>query len=157
MALGAGPADSVLERLGALADDAIVVRGKAFDWVSFPAGHPLSPIFFVDVRSRPGDEPDELHHANGTVGLSEVWVEVPAPGLLADVLGKFGSTACGRLERPDGRVGLGHSLDGGRLVAVPVEHETGEPRVVGVIVKSERRRPQASVNGVWLDWEGFDP
>jgi catechol 2,3-dioxygenase-like lactoylglutathione lyase family enzyme len=157
VALRAGPADAVLQRLGALADDAIVFRGKAFDWVSFPAGHSLHPIFFVSVRSRPADEPDQLKHANGAAGLSEVWVEVSAPGLLADVLGSFGSTVCGRLERPGGRAGLGHGLDGGTLVAVPIEAATGDHRVVGVVVKSELMLAETSANGVWLAWEAFRP
>ena len=157
VALRAGPVDSVLERLGALADVAIVFRGMAFDWVSFPDGHSLRPIFFVDVRSRPPDESVQLQHANGAAGLSEVWVEVSAPALLADVLGRFGSTECGRLERSGGRVGLGHGLDGGTLVAVPVEPATGEHRVVGVVVKSEAMRPGTSVHGVWLDWDGIHP
>jgi catechol 2,3-dioxygenase-like lactoylglutathione lyase family enzyme len=157
VALRAGPADSVLQRLGDLAARAVVFRGAAFDWVSFPEGHPLRSIFFVDVRTRPVDEPGQLRHENGAVGLSRVWVQISEPRLLADMLGRFGSALCGRLERSDGLTGLGHGLAGGTLVAVPVDSTLEESRVVGVILKSERTRPAVRANGVWLDWEGTRP
>jgi catechol 2,3-dioxygenase-like lactoylglutathione lyase family enzyme len=157
VALRAGPVDSVLQRLGSLAEEAIVFRGKAFDWASFPDGHPLRAIFFVDVRSRPEDQPDQLRHENGATGLSEVWVETPDTVLLSSLLSRFGSRECGRHVRPGGWSGLGYGLEGGTLVAVPVGSPSREYRVVGVVLKSDRVRPGDSANGVWLDWEGAHP
>lgn len=154
VALRAGPADSILGRLGELAAEAEVVKGRAFDWVSFPEGHPLHSVFFVHVRVRPPDEPAHLQHSNGTSGLGEVWLEVPDPEKLAEVLKKFGSSPCGEIEGLAGLVGQGHGLAGGTLVVVPIDPVRGGGRILAVVLDGQKGLPPVQSAGVWLRWRG---
>ena len=157
VALRAGPPDSVLGRLGDLAAEAVVFESRAFDWVSFPEGHPLHSVFFIHVRVRPPDEPAQLHHRNGAMGLAEVWLETPIPQTLADMLARFGSTSCGRIEGPDGRTGQGHGLADGMLVASTGNPSRGGDRVLAVVLDGERSLPPVRSAGVWLSWRGKLP
>jgi len=157
VALRAGPADTVLGRLGELAAEADVVEGRAFDWVSFPEGHPLHSVFFVHVRVRPPDEPVHLQHANGTSGLGEVWLEVPNPEKLGEVLKRFGSSPCGEIEGLAGLVGQGHGLAGGTLVGVPIDPARGGYRILSVVLGGEPGLPAVQSAGVWLSWRGAVP
>lgn len=152
LALRAGPPDSVLGHLGTLAGDALVFEGPAFDWVSFPQGHPLHPIFFVHVRRRPADEPGQLRHRNGTTGLAEVWVEVGKPEILARVLGEFGATLCGDIVASDGQTGQGYGLADGMLVALPTRPGPQGGRVIGVVLDAEWPSDAVRSAGVWLRW-----
>ncbi len=152
VALRAGPADAVLARLGDLADEARVLEGPAFDWVSFPAGHPLHPVFFIHVRSRPEDLPGHLRHENGATGVSEVWLESPEPKLLAKLLGRFGASPCTDVEDAGGPSGIGFGLAGGTLVIVPVSTAEAEPRVLSVILRADRGMLGVRSAGVWIGW-----
>ena len=152
VALRAGPADSVLDRLGELAAEALVFEGPAFDWVSFPEGHPLHPIFFIHVRERSVDMPGHLRHANGSTGLSEVWLESFEPRMLAVLLGRFGAEPCGDVEGLRGLSGVGYGLAGSTLVAVPIDSAESEPRVPAVILHGDRRMPHVRSAGVWIGW-----
>jgi catechol 2,3-dioxygenase-like lactoylglutathione lyase family enzyme len=152
LALRAGPPDSVLDRLGELAAEALIFEGPAFDWVSFPEGHPLHPIFFVHVREHPVDMPGHLRHANGATGLSEVWLESLDLRILAVLLGRFGAKPCGEVEGIQGLSGIGYGLAGSTLVAVPMETAEKEPRVPAVILRGDRRLPNVRSTGVWMGW-----
>jgi len=152
VALSAGPPDTVLRRLGELADEASVFKGRAFDWVSFPEGHALHAVFFVHVRVRAPDEPAHLHHGNGAAGLAEVWIETPAPNELSEMLAGFDSPACGQVEGPGGLTGWGHGLSDGMLVASPVNPSRGGGRVRVVVLDAERILPPIQSAGVWFLW-----
>jgi len=153
VALSAGPPDSVLGRLGALAAEAVVFEGRAFDWVSFPAGHPLHAFFFVHVRVRAPDEPAQLHHRNGALGLAEVWIETVASQELSDMLARFDAPSCGRVEGPDGLTGWAYGLSDGMLVASRVDPSRDGSRVRAVALDSERSVPPVQFAGVWLLWK----
>ena len=152
VALRAGPPDSILDRLGELAPQALVFESAAFDWVSFPEGHPLHPIFFIHVRERPVDLPSQLQHANGATGLAEVWLESVEPEILAALLGKLGAEPCGEVEGFQGLSGIRYGLAGSTLVAVPVEKAETEPRVPSVILRGDRSMGYVRSAGVWIGW-----
>lgn len=152
VALSAGPPDTVLGRLGELADEASVFRGRAFDWVSFPEGHSLHPFFFVHVRGREPDEPAHLHHENGAAGLAEVWIGTMASQELSDMLARFDARPCGQVEGPGGLTGLGYGLSDGMLVASPVDPSRDRSRVSAVVLDAERSSPLVRSAGVWLLW-----
>lgn len=152
VALRAGPPDSVLARLGALAADAVVFESQAFDWVSFPEGHSLHAVFFVHVRVRPPDVPAQLTHRNGAAGLAQVWIETPAPKELSEMLARFDSPACGGVEGPGGLTGRGYGLSNGMLVASPVDPSRDGSRVSAVVLDAERSLPPVQSAGVWLLW-----
>lgn len=157
VALRAGPAASVLRRLGDLAADAQTYEGPAFDWVSFPAEHPLHSVFFVHVRSRPPDTADHIHHANGAAALEQVWLESPRPSMLAALLERFGAFPCGEVRTLAGLAGVAFGLSGGSLVAVPALSGGREPRIVSVLLRGDRTTPSASSAGVRIDWVRADP
>ena len=152
VALSAGPPDTVLRRLGEMADEASVFRGRAFDWVSFPEGHPLHTVFFVHVRVRAPDEPAQLHHGNGAAGLAEVWVATTASQELSDLLARFDTRSCGQVEGPGGLTGWGHGLSDGMLVASPVDPSRDGDRVRAVVLDADRSLPPVQSAGVWLLW-----
>ena len=157
VALRAGPIDSVLGRLGELAVEAEVFEGRAFDWLSFPAGHPLHSLFFVHVRVRPPDEPAHLHHQNGTERLAEVWLEVVNQQGFAQVLDRFGASPCGEIEGPMGVIGQGYGLAGGTLVGIPIDPARGSGRILTVVLDGKRALPPVQSAGVWLRWRAAVP
>jgi catechol 2,3-dioxygenase-like lactoylglutathione lyase family enzyme len=157
VALSAGPPDTVLGRLGALAAQAVVFEGRAFDWVSFPEGHPLHAFFFVNVRARSPDEPGQLRHRNGALGLAEVWIETPAWKELSAMLARFDSPSCGRVEGSAGLTGWGHGLSDGMLVASQPDRSPGSNRVHAVVLDADRSRRPARAAGVRLLWRGGAP
>jgi len=157
LALGAGPVDSVIGRLGEVADEALVFRGPAFDWVAFPRHHWLHPIYFVHVRDRPADEDWQLRHANGALGLSEVWVETADIGKLSAVLSRLGAASCGERAGSGGVAGHAYALSGGTLVVVEVGGGTMERRVTRVNLKGPAGRSAVRAGGVWLAWGGKGP
>jgi catechol 2,3-dioxygenase-like lactoylglutathione lyase family enzyme len=152
VALRAGPVDTVLALLGELSGEASVLEGPAFDWVSFPAGHPLHAVFFVHVRSRPSDAPGHVRHRNGASGLSEVWLRSSEPRILADLLRMLGATPCGEVSGSGGLSGLGFGLAAGSLVVVPDHFPAIEPRILSVILSGDRSRPGVRSSGVWIEW-----
>lgn len=152
VALRAGPPDSVLAKLGALASNAVIFEGRAFDWVSFPENHPLHPLFFVHVRQRPPDEPYHLVHENGSLGLAEVWLEMSDPLLLADALRGFGSTRCGETAGPGVEGGTRHRLEGGILVAVPIAPTRERARIVAAVLHGRKALPAVRVAGIRVRW-----
>lgn len=157
VALRAGPVDSVLARLGELANEASVQRGPAIEWVAFPEDHWSQPIYFVHVRDRPPDERGQLLHASGASGVAEVRVETGEPQRLADLLGRFGSVPCGEVQSPGRPGGVAYSLGGGTLVALPADPAEVPRRVTGIVLKGDMQRPRVRAAGVWLDWEGKGP
>jgi hypothetical protein len=158
VALSAGPPDTVLGRLGSLADQAVVFEGRSFDWVSFPEGHPLHAFFFVNVRARSPDEPGQLRHRNGARGLAEVWIETPNSEDLSEMLARFDSPSCGRVDGPDGLTGWGQGLSDGMLVASrPDRSAGGGNRVRAVVLDGDRSLPPVRAAGVWLLWRGTLP
>lgn len=152
VALRAGPADSVLARLGEFSGEARVFEGPAFDWVSFPVGHPLHAVFFIHVRSRPVDTPGHIRHQNGASGLSEVWLRSSEPRVLADLLQIFGATRCDEVSGGDGLSGIGFGLAGGALVVVPESSPVVESRIVSVTLRGDRSMPGVRSSGVWIEW-----
>lgn len=157
VALSAGPPDTVLGRLGALAAQAVVFEGRSLDWVSFPEGHPLHAFFFVNVRARSPDEPGQLRHRNGALGLAEVWIETPASKQLAAMLARFDSPSCGRVEGPGGLTGWGQGLLDGMLVASQPNRPPGRNRVRAVVLDADLSLPPVRAAGVWLLWRGGLP
>jgi catechol 2,3-dioxygenase-like lactoylglutathione lyase family enzyme len=154
VALRAGPPDTVLDRLGKLAADAIVFDGPAFDWVSFPEEHPLHAVFFIHVTSRVQDDPAHLRHRNGATGLAEVWVQTTNREVLADVLARFGAESCGELAGPGDLTGGGYGLARGALVIVPCASPGSDPRVLAVVLDGKSSTPQVHTAGIWLRWRG---
>ena len=152
LALSAGPADSVVARLGELAAEALVFEGPAFDWVSFPEHHPLHSVFFIHVRARPADTPGHVRHENGATGLSEVWLETPEPLALAALLERFGATPRGEVSGPRGLSGIGHGLAEGTLVAVPQSSADAEPRVLSAVLSGDPGLSPVRAAGVWIGW-----
>lgn len=152
VAVRAGPVDSVLALLGELAGEASVFEGPAFDWVSFPAGHPLHAVFFIHVRSRPADAPGHILHRNGASGLSEVWLRSSEPWILVDLLHMMGARPCGEVSGGGGLSGFGFGLAGGALVVVPDSSPAIESRILSVVLAGDRRRPGVRASGVWIEW-----
>ncbi len=151
-ALDAGPASSVVSRLGDLGRQAVVVERPAFDSVSFPEGHPLHSLFFIHVRSRPEDRPEHYRHSNGAISLSEVWLETDNPEMLAELLARLGALRCGAVWNHAGVSGVGFGLSGGTLVSVSRREVTGEPRIVSVVLEATEPRPAVYSAGVWIEW-----
>ncbi|MCL7970964.1 MAG: VOC family protein [marine benthic group bacterium] len=152
VALDAGPADTVLRRLGELADSVRVVRSAAMEWVSFPEGHPLRPVFFVHVRSRSPDAPGQLAHRNETTGIAEVWLESSDPNGLAGLLDRFGARACAAGRGPDGVAGLRFGLAGGSLGVVPTAVGAGRARILAVAMRTPHPPDSTVSHGVRLTW-----
>ncbi len=152
VALDAGPADSVLLRLGGLSDSVEVVRGEAVESVSFPEGHPLHPVFFVYVRNRIPDTAGQLTHRNRSSGIAEVWVESSDPEGLTGLLGRFGARACEAGQGPAGLPGPRYGLARGSLGVVPTDADTGRPRVLAVAMWTQSAVDSAVSRGVRLEW-----
>ena len=153
VALAAGPVDSVLSRLGERIENATVTRGPAVDWIAFPEGHDLHPVFFVDVRSRAPDTPELLEHANGARGIAQVRLQFRDPDALERLLAPLGARACGSWIDETGGPATGLGLRGGTLVLVPLEPGTERGRIVGVTLKSGERRGSVGAGGVRFAWE----
>lgn len=153
VALRAGPVDSVLSVLGELGAGASVERGKAVDWIAFPEGHDLHSVYFVHVRSRPTDRSEHLVHANGTMGISRVWLQMRDPTRLARLLAPFGATWCDSTDGSAGGAGPALGLRGGSLYVLPMEADQPRARILGLSLRGEAPRPPAELHGVWIEWE----
>lgn len=153
VALAAGPIDSVIAKLGERLEGASVTRGPAVDWIAFPEGHDLHPVFFVDVRSRAPDAPAHREHANGARGIAQVRLQLRDPDALERLLGPLGARACGSWTDRTGVSVTGLGLRGGTLAAVPLESGAKRGRIVGVTLKGGERQDPVRAGGVRFEWE----
>jgi hypothetical protein len=153
VALAAGPIDSVLVRLGERLEGASVSRGPAVDWIAFPVGHDLHPVFLVDVRSRAPDAPAQREHANGALGIAQVRLQLRDPESLERLLAPLGARACGSWTDRTGVPVTGLGLRGGTLVAVPLENGAKRGRIASVTLKGGERQDPVRAGGVRLEWE----
>lgn len=158
LALSGLPIDSILAIVGPIEPDLIKTETPAFDWASFPEGHLLNPVFFVDVHQRPPDLPEHLNHASGVTALQGVWVVVEEPERLVRLLTRLGGVDCGmrgHAEHLYGRaVGLGsgtvYVVDAGLWEADPDSAPVASLTLTGPMA-SPRTIILGEAGGLWLE------
>jgi len=162
LALSGLPVDSVL----ALAHDSepalAATRSAAFDWAAFPLGHPLAPVFFVDVHDRARDRPEQFDHPNRAVGLAAVWVAVEHPERLIALLERFGARDCGLRQHPEHLTGHAVGVAGGTVYVVDAglwEADPGSAPVLSITVEGGGPGPIRTLilgeaGGLWLEVTG---
>jgi hypothetical protein len=161
LALDAGDVDEVAERLKGHGLDVEVTRGPAFDYASFPIGHPLHHLFFIRVHTRAPDKAEHLSHRNEAIGIRSVWVEVHDSALVGAAFRALGAKRCGESAHPAGFRGDAFALRDG--IVVLVERATGArgSRVLAVSVETngtgrETWYMPGAAHGLWLALGGVD-
>lgn len=161
LALDAGDVGEVAERLKGLGLDFEVTRGPAFDYASFPIGHPLHHLFFIRVHTRAPDKAEHLSHRNGAIGIRSVWVEVHDSALVGAALRALGARRCGENAHPAGFHGDAFALREGIVVLVETATGAKEGRVVAVSVEVDGTGGEAvyepgAAHGLWLALDPAD-
>ena len=161
VALGGLPVDSVLALVAPAEPELEATRLPAFDLAAFPPGHPLAPVFFVDVHLRPPDLPEHLDHPNGARSLRAVWVAVEEPDRLAGLLRRLGARDCGQSAHPMHLTGRAMGLARSTLYLVDAarwQADPGSAPVLSITVAgSDPSGPAAMVlpdaGGLWIQVE----
>ncbi len=136
-----------------------VTRSGAFDWASFPGGHALSALFFVEVHQRPPDLPEHVAHRNGAEALEAVWVAVEDPDRLTRFLLAFGGRDCGMSRHPEHLYGRAVGLARGIVYIVDAGLWEADPESAPIIsltvASSEGATPDniilGEAGGLWIE------
>lgn len=155
LALEAGPVERVADLLRARGLDPRVQNTGPIRYASFPPGHDLRHVYFIEYGTAPDDPPDIFRHPNGSLALTEVWVEVWADTSLPSALLALGARECGALRHPAGFAGEAFALANGRVVLVERVGESAFSRVLAVTVRrggagSDRLIGDEEAEGVWI-------
>lgn len=158
LALSGLSVDDVLAAAASIEPALSATRSTAFDLASFPSGHDLESIFFIETHGPSTDGPEHVTHANGATALQGVWIAVEEPQRLVDLLVELGARDCGMAGHPEhlyGRaVGLGsgtvYVVDGGLWQTDP-----GSAPVLSITVgASEDAEPKnlilGDAGGLWV-------
>ncbi len=155
LSLSAGAVGDVARALGRAGLEATITRGSAFDYASFPPGHPLRQVFFIDYRDPVRDAPDVTEHSNGASGLREVGLEGPEGSRLPAALLELGGRSCGVMRHTAGFEGAVFGLANGRVILMTGGESGVYPRVRAVTLLSpgmegDRLIPPGDAEGVWI-------
>jgi hypothetical protein len=158
LALSGLSIDSVLAVAGPVEPQLAATSSSAFDWASFPEGHPLNPVFFVDVHQRAADRPEHLSHASGATALDGVWIAVENPDRLVGFLKRFGAADCGMQGHPEHLYGQALGLASGTVYVVDAGLWQADPDsapIASLTLTGSEASPRTLIlgeaGGLWLE------
>jgi hypothetical protein len=155
LSLSAGAIEDVARNLKRVGLEAMINRGAAFDYASFPPDHPLHQVFFIDYRHPVRDPAEVMGHANGASGLREVWLEVREGSRLPVALLELGARSCGVMRHSAGFDGSVFGLANGRVMLVTGDGSDVYPVVRAVTllapgIEGDRLIRPGDAEGVWI-------